>query len=285
MILVTGATGHLGSAVIAQLSKITDKSNFAALARDEEKAKALKNQGIEVRIGDFDQPETLASAFAGVSKLLLISTIAPNRGDQHKAVIDAAKKAGVQHIAYTGVSLENLATSAVNFLMASHFETEDHIKTSGLSYTLFRNTLYADVIPGFVGPGVFENGIFLPTGTGKVPYALRREMGEAIATSLVSDDLNKTYDITGSELKSYADVADILSELSGKNVAYTDADADQFKQVLTDAGVDAFSIDFALGFATDVKNHQYESISPDLENLLRRKPATLKEALKEIYNL
>src|SRR5690606_1690766 len=132
-------------------------------------------------------------------------------------------------IVYTGVSLKDVNTSAIKILMESHFQTEDYIKDSGLAYTFLRNTLYTDVIPMHVGEKVFETGILLPAGNGKVPYALRREMGEAAAKVLLQNGHeNRTYEITGSELYSYTDVAQTLSELSGKSIAYTDVDATAF---------------------------------------------------------
>lgn len=285
MILVTGATGHLGSAVIDQLLKNTSKEKFIALARNEEKAQALTDKGVQVRIADFDDIASVEKAFQGIEKLLLISTVAQNRAEQQKAVVDAAKKAGVKHIVYTGITMEDVNTSAIKTLMGSHFETEDHIKESGLAYTFLRNSLYTDVIPMYVGEKVFETGIYLPAGNGKSPYALRREMGEAAANVLLQDGHeNKTYEITGSELYDYTEVAQILSELSGKDVPYIDADPAQYPERLKQSGVPEFVVFLIAGFAEDLKNHQFEIVTDDLEKLLGRKPTTLKEALKEIYN-
>lgn len=286
MILVTGATGQLGSATIAYLLKNTTADKIAALVRDENKAQHLKEKGIEVRIGSYDDIASLDRAFQGVNKVLLISGTDPNRVQQHKNVVDAAKKAGVKHLAYTGLSLKDIHTSAIKSIMESHFQTEDYIKESGLAYTFLHNTLYMDGIPMFAGEKVFESGIVLPAGNGKTPYALRREMGEAAANVLLQDGHdNKVYEITGSELYSYAKVAKTLSELSGKSIAYTDADARSFPEQLKQAGVPEFVAFLVAGFAADTKNNQFETISKDLENLLGRKPTNLEEGLKEIYNL
>jgi len=286
MILVTGATGHLGSAVIDHLIKNTNTNKFAAFARDENKAKHLTEKGIEVRLGTFDDTASLDKAMQGIEKVLLISTIDHHRFQQHKNVIDAAKKAGVQHILYTSVSLKDLNSSAIKNLMESHFQTEDYIKQSGLKYTFLRNSLYTDVIPFYVGEKVFETGISLPAGDGKVAYALRREMGEAAANVLLQKEHeNKIYEITGSELYSYEEVAKALSELSGKDITYTDVEATQLAEQLKQAGVPEFVAFLIVGFATDTRNNQFGIVSKDLENLLGRKPATLKEGLKEIYKM
>jgi NAD(P)H dehydrogenase (quinone) len=286
MILVTGATGHLGSATIDHLLKKTTANNIIAFARTEEKAKALRGKGIEVRIGDFEDTGSLDKAMQGIEKVLLISTIDPNRFQQHKNVVDAAQRAGVRHIIYTGVSMKDLSTSALIGLMGSHFQTEDYIRNSGLSFTFMRNTLYTDVIPMFAGDKVFEAGIYFPAGYGTVPYALRNEMGEATANVLLQDvHENKTYEITGDTLYSFEDVAGELSALSGKKLSYTDADGVEYAEKLKQFGVPDFLIGMFGGFASDIKNKQFGIVTSDLENLLGRKPASLKEGLKLVYSL
>ncbi len=146
MILITGSTGHLGTATIEHLLRKTKATSIVAFARSEEKAKALRDKGVEVRIGDFDDISSLDKAMQGIKKVLLISTVDPNRLQQHKKVVDAAKRAGVRQIAYTGVSMRDLSTSATIGLMESHFQTEDYIRGSELSFTFLRNTLYTDGI-------------------------------------------------------------------------------------------------------------------------------------------
>ncbi|HTN37461.1 MAG TPA: SDR family oxidoreductase [Arachidicoccus sp.] len=283
-ILVTGATGHLGKATIEHLIKNTAAENIVAFARDIEKAKVLVEIGIEVRIGNFDNPPALDHAMEGIDKLLLISGVEMNRVQQHKNVVDAAKKAGVRHIVYTSIPLRDIDNSAVKILMESHFQTEDYIKESGLTYTFLRNSLYADVIPIYVGEKVFETGIYYPAGNGKVAFALRREMGEAAANVLLQDGHgNKTYEITGGELNSFEDIARDLSLLSGKTVRYTNADAGAFSDKLKESGIPEDFVFILGGFASDIKNRQYEILSPDLENLLGREPASLEDSLKEIY--
>lgn len=285
MILVTGATGHLGSATVEHLLKSTTANNIVAFARDENKAEHLKEKGIEVRIGTFDDTASLDKAMQGIDKVLLISGIDQNRLQQHKNVVDAAKKAGVKHIAYTGVSLKDVKTSAIKPFMESHFQTEDYIKESGLTYTLLRNNLYADGIPFFAGEKVLETGIYLPSANGKVPYALRKEMGEAAANVLLQNGHeNKTYEIAGNDLYSYEDVAKTLSELSGKTVSYTDADATTFPEQLKQFGVPEIGVIIVSGFSADIKNKQYEIVTNDLEKLLGRKPTNLKDSLKQIFN-
>lgn len=286
MILVTGATGHLGTAAVEHLLKKTNADNIIALARSEEKAKALRDKGVAVRIGNFDDITSLDNAMQGIEKVLLISTIDQNRLQQHKNVVDAASRAGVRHVVYTGVSMKDVSTSAIMGLMGAHFQTEDYIRSSGLSFTILRNTLYTDVIPFYVGEQVFETGIYFPAGTGSVLFALRKEMGEAAANVLLQGGHeNKTYEITGDTLYSFGDIANELSALSGKTVTYTDADAADYSDKLKQSDVPEYLIYMLGGFASDVKNKQFETVYNDLEGLLGRKPASLKEGLRLIYNL
>ncbi|MGE8595398.1 MAG: SDR family oxidoreductase [Acinetobacter faecalis] len=286
MILVTGATGQLGSSVISQLNKVSSKDQFAIFARDEKKAIKYKEQGIEVRLGDFNQISSLGHAFEGITKLLLISTMEFNRFEQHKNVIDAAKIAGVKHIIYTGLAIQDIETSNVKDLMQSHFDTEKYIQASGLDFTFVRNTMYTDAIPQIIGEAVFDTGIYLSGGDGKVPYTLRREMGEAIANILVQDNHeNKTYNITGDIAYSYADIAQTLGELSHKKIDYIDLDETVYEQFLIDLHLPEFLVYLTKGTVVDIKQHQYEVNNSDLKTLLGRPPLDLKSALKELYKL
>jgi NAD(P)H dehydrogenase (quinone) len=223
----------------------------------------------------------------GIEKVLLIAgTDEDNRLRQHQNVVDAAKKAGVQCIAYTSRALKDRNTLA-NKLMEGHFQTEDYIKECGLEYILFRNILYMDTIPQFVGGGkVFDMGINLPTGQGRVPFALRSEMGEAIAHALLeSGGDNPIYTLTGSESYSFDDVAATLTDLSGKKVSYTPAEKSVFAAQMKDRGTPELMVQRVVGFLTDIKNGQEADVSPDLENLLGRKPVSLKQGLKVLFNL
>ncbi|GAB4037439.1 SDR family oxidoreductase [Spirosoma jeollabukense] len=286
MLLVTGATGQLGTIVIQHLLKKTSANQIAALVRDESKAADLIDRGVDIRPGSYDDIASLDKAMQGINKVLLIAgTDEHKRLQQHQHVVDAAKKAGAQCIAYTSRTLKDRNTLA-NKLMMGHFQTEDYIKASGLNYIVFRNVLYMDAIPQFVGGNVFDTGIFLPTGQGKVPFALRSDMGEAIANALLADNCdNRIYQFTGSEPYSFADVAVTLTNLSGKVVTYTSAEKTVFETQLKARGLPDLIAQRVIGFLTDIKNGQEDEVSNDLENLLGRKPASLREGLKALYNL
>ncbi|SEL47163.1 SDR family oxidoreductase [Acinetobacter sp. DSM 11652] len=284
MILVTGATGQLGRSVVQQLKQQLQNNEFAVLARNLEKAKPYVNEHIEVREGDFNQPESLVKAFQDVDKLLLISTMEMNRFEQHKNVIDAAREAGVQHVYYTGLSIQNIENSAVKDLMISHFQTEDYLKASGLKYTLLRNTMYAEAIPQIIGERVIDTGIQLSGGAGKVPYVLRAELGEAIANALIQNDHeNKVYELVGSQTYSYQNIADELSQLKTIPVEYHDLTEEAYQQFLKRIGLPEFLIYLTHGTVVDIKHRQYEVQSQDLEQLLGRPSQSLKSMLASLY--
>lgn len=287
MILVTGATGQLGTAVMQQLLRNVPAHQIAAFVRDETKAAHLLDEEVTVRVGTYDDEARLVSAMQGIETVLLIAgTDEEKRVQQHQNVVDAAKQVGVQRIAYTSRALSDPAT-LVNQLMIAHFQTEDYIKASGLRYTLFQNSLYMDAIPQFVGgDAVFERGINVPAGQGRVALALRSEMGEAIANALaIPGDGNHTYRLTGSESYSFEDVAAALTSLSGKSVVYTPADPGQFKTQLLGRGLPEVVVGRIVGFITDIANGQEASVTDDLETLLGRKPTDLTDGLRSLYTL
>lgn len=286
MILITGSTGNLGSSVAHQLVKKGAIGQFIATSSNEAGLEKLRAKGWQTRLANFTDIASLNEAFKGIDKLLLISTMDQNRYEQHKNVVDAAKKQGVKHIVYTSLAIKDIQTSGVKDLMISHFQTEDYIKESGLTYTILRNTMYADALIQILGEFALNQDINLPGGNGKVPYALRREMGEATANLLLQDGHeNKTYDITGSKTFDYADVASVLSQLSGKKIQYNDISEDDFKAVLKQMGFPNFAVYLHAGTIYDIKKHQYEMESNTLETLLGRPTASIEDFMKELFNV
>jgi NAD(P)H dehydrogenase (quinone) len=284
MILITGATGNLGSAVVDQLLKTLSPEEFVTTSSNSAGVEKLKTKGLPSRLANFSDPITLNEAFKGIDKLLLISTMDQNRYEQHKNVVDAAKKQGVKHIIYTGLAIKDIHTSAVKDLMISHFQTEDYIKESGLAYTILRNTMYADALTQILGSNALNQDINLPGGTGKVPYALRREIGEATANLLLQDSHeNNTYNITGSNSFGYTEVAAALSHLKRDTIKYNDISEDDLKAFLKQIGFDDFAIYLHSGTIHDIKMTQYEIESNTMETLLGRPTASIEDIMEELF--
>jgi NAD(P)H dehydrogenase (quinone) len=285
MILVTGATGHLGTAVIDFLLKKVPANQIAALVRDEAKASGLKEKGISIRTGNYHDYNSLVQAFKGIDKVLLVSSSDFNdRTTQQINAINAAKEAGVKYVAYTSVSTNTPTTSVIPFVVDAHIDTANHLKASGLTYTLLNNNLYAEVLPMFIGEKAVETGVFIPGGEGRVPYATRLDMAEAAANVLSGTGHdNKEYNIANNVTYSFADIAQILSKLANKQVTYTDAPKDVFIDTLSKAGVPAEYIGVTAGFAEAIKNNELNFPGTELEKLLGRKPMTLETYLEQAY--
>lgn len=286
-ILVTGATGHLGQSVIATLLKKINSNQISIITRNEEKRAEFESKGFNAFMGSYEDVISLEKAMEGVDTVLFIS--GGDQGDmmqEHRNIVDAAKRKGVKCIAYTSRCLCDRNT-LVNQLMVRHFDTEDYIKASGLKYTFFRNILYMDTIPQFIGGNVaLEKGIFLPAGNGQVSFALRSEMGEAMANVLLKEDCeNKTYNFTGDKLYSFYDIVTALSELTGNDLKYTDISEDTFTGMMKQRNLPEPVITKILGFITDIKNNQEANVYHDLEMYLGRKPTGLKEGLKKLFEL
>jgi NAD(P)H dehydrogenase (quinone) len=285
MILVTGATGQLGGAVLKQLLKKIPADQLVALVRDQSKAEALKKAGVTIREGDYHDPASLKDAFIEVDKVVLISSSDFNdRLRQHQNVINVAKSAGVSHLVYTGVSLKDVHQSVLRDFMIDHYQTEDDISASGLTYTFMQHTLYAEMIPFYIGKQVLESGIVFPAGNGRVPFTLRDEMGEAIANVITAiGHENKTYNITNTVAYTFRDIADALSELSGKAIGYTSPDINSYIDMLKAKGASEMMIKAVSGISAGIRNGDFDVAGNDLTKLLGRKPTELKTYLSSIY--
>jgi NAD(P)H dehydrogenase (quinone) len=287
-ILVTGATGGLGKAVIENLLKTVSPGDLAVLVRDPAKATDLQAQGVSVKQGDYNDYASLIAAFEGVDKLFLVSgNDIPNRVPQHTNAINAAKEAGVQHLVYTSFQRKTEdGSSAAAFVAEAHLATEKLLKESGLTYTILKNALYLDVLPLFMGPVLDTNTIYLPAGEGKVPYASRADMGAAGAAVLTgTGHENKSYEISNDTSYSFQDIARILSDLSNKTIQYFSPTAEEFGSALAAAGVPAGAIEMTAGFCVGMAQGEFDFPGTDLEKLLGRKPETAAQFLKAAYKL
>lgn len=287
MMLITGATGQLGSATLDfLLKKGIPADKIIALVRDKAKAESLIEKGIAVRVGDYNDYESLAKAFQGVEKLLLISSSdLANRSQQHANAIQAAEAAGVKHIIYTSFERKNeTETSPIALVAQSHIDTEEKLKESSMAYTILRNNLYMDFLPVLFGEDVLKTGIFLPAGEGKAAFTLRQDMAEATANILSSEGhVNKEYTFSSPENLSLQELADTLGQLTGENIAYISPSAEVYGETLTKAGVPAEYVGVFAGFATAISQGELELYNSDLETLLGRKPTTAKEFLSQVY--
>ncbi|MCG9698855.1 SDR family oxidoreductase [Vibrio natriegens] len=239
MIAVTGATGQLGQLVIKHLLNKVEPQQIVALVRNIEKAASLTSLGVQVRQADYSKPETLESALDGVAKLLLISSSeVGQRASQHKNVIDAAKKAGVELLAYT--SLLHADTSPLA-LAEEHVVTEAYLKQAEVPHVLLRNGWYTENYLASVAPALANGGFIGCAQDGKISSAAREDYAEAAAAVLTSEaeQNGKVYELSGDEAYTLSELSALISKKSGKAIPYINMEEADFAKALEGAGLPA----------------------------------------------
>ncbi|MFZ4833048.1 SDR family oxidoreductase [Rouxiella sp. Mn2063] len=236
MIAITGATGQLGRLVIEQLLKSVPASQIIAVVRSPEKAKNLAELGVEIRRGDYSQPDTLPAAFAGVEKLLLISSSEiGQRIAQHSAAIAAAKAANVKLLAYT--SLLHADSSPLG-LAVEHVATENALRDSGLPVVVLRNGWYTENYAASIAPALAHNAFIGSVGEGRISSAARVDYAAAAAAVLQLDNqAGKVYELAGDDSYSLAEFSAEIARQSGKKVDYVNLPQAEFAKALVGAGL------------------------------------------------
>ncbi|MGC0889411.1 SDR family oxidoreductase [Pantoea agglomerans] len=236
MIAVTGATGQLGRFVIDALLKKVPAGEIVAAVRTPAKAADLAALGVIVRQADYGQPETLEAAFAGVDKLLLISgSEVGQREAQHKAVIEAARAAGVGFIAYT--SLLHADTSPLS-LGVEHRATEALLKASGIPFALLRNGWYSENYAASIPPALAHHAFIGAAGEGRIASAARQDYAEAAAEVMTREDqAGKVYELAGDDSYTLAQFAAEIAAQSGEKVDYVNLSQSEFAAALKNAGL------------------------------------------------
>lgn len=219
-IIISGAAGHLGELTIGELlARGIPARRLILVSRTPDRLKTYASQGASVRFGDFAKPESLPAAFAGGRQMLLISIgLGPvPRPQAHKNAIDAAKSAGVEHIAYT--SWIGLSRGDRSGLGADHYQTEETLRRSGVAWTMLRNSIYMEQtlprVKRMIGTGRAE----VPDADTRIAYVARRDCAAAAAAVLASgghDD--RAYDITGPQLIDTRILAKTASAVTGRPI-------------------------------------------------------------------
>lgn len=284
MIGVTGATGQLGRLVIENLLKKTAASNIVALVRDAAKANELKALGVDVRQADYEQPETLTAAFAGIEKLLLISSNAVgSRVPQHLAVIQAAKEAGVQLFVYTSVLK---AGTNPMMLAAEHKPTEAAIQESGIPAVILRNGWYTENYTQNI-PAILQTGVVAGAAKdGKFHTAARNDYAEAAAVVLTSEasHAGNVYELAGDAGFTLAEFAAEVAAQSGKEIAFQDMSGEDFANLLVQVGLPE---GFAAALADSevhAANGWLEETGGTLSTLIGRPAQSLSAAVTAALN-
>jgi NAD(P)H dehydrogenase (quinone) len=236
MIVITGATGQLGRLVIQELLKTAPASDIVAAVRSPEKAADLAALGVQVRHADYTLPATLATAFEGASRLLLISSSeVGQRLPQHRAVIDAAKQAKVPLLAYT--SILHADRSPLGLAM-EHQATEALLRESGLPFVLLRNGWYTENYTGNVATAIAHGAVLGSARDGRIASAARADYAAAAAAVLVRDDqAGLIHELAGDEAFTMQDLAAEIARQSGKPVVYQDMPQAAYAAALESVGL------------------------------------------------
>ena len=277
-IAVTGATGQLGKLVINGLLEKGDCVEIIAVVRDSKKALLLAERGAEIRVAAYGDPAALQSAFAGVDKVLLISSSeVGKRIEQHKNVIDAAKAAGVRYIVYT--SAPRAATTAL-ILAPEHKATEENIQRSGLRYTILRNNWYTENYKKQLESAKSTGVIVAAAGKGHVASATRADFAAgAVAVLLGSGHDGRIYELGGDHAWDYNELAATIGEIIGKAVSYKPVTADALRGILKETGVSEGAAGFVVTLDTNIADGALAEVTGDLSKLIGRPTTSLRQGL------
>jgi NAD(P)H dehydrogenase (quinone) len=278
-LLVTGAAGQLGRAVLHHLletSKVA-AGDVVAASRDTSKLADLAAKGVETRKADFTDEAGLAAAFAGIDRLLIISTddlVTPGgRLKQHQTAVAAAAKAGVKHILYT--SMPNPDKSLVSFA-PDHLGTEEAIKATGIDYTIIRNAWYDDNYLMSM-PHNLESGTwYTAMGAGKVSNISRDDCARGAAAALANPPAgNATLTLTGSESLGADEIAALVSKATGKPLAVVQLTDEQLAGGMTSAGLPDFLVKMLVSADANIRAGNFDLVTGDFEALTGVKPQSL----------
>ncbi|MFD0316659.1 SDR family oxidoreductase [Streptomyces flavalbus] len=278
-IVVTGATGHLGRHVIEQLLQKVPADQVTAVVRDQEKAADLAARGVRLAVADYNAPETLDGVFGAGDKVLLISgsEVDKDRVGQHKAVIDAARAAGVALLAYT--SAPGSLTAA---LADDHRATEEVLTSSGLPYVLLRNGWYHENYTENLAPVLAHDAVVAAAGEGRVASAARADYAAAAVAVLTGEGHeNRTYELGGDVAWSFAEYAAELSRQTGREIVYNAVSGEALVGILTGAGLPEGFASVLAGVDASIEKGELAVVSGDLSRLAGRPTTPISEAIAE----
>jgi uncharacterized protein YbjT (DUF2867 family) len=282
MIVVTGATGQLGSAVVERLLERVPADQLGVSVRSPQHAGALAARGVRVRRGDFDDPTSLRDAFEGANQVLVVSGNATGEAavQQHVTAIDAARAVGVERIVYT--SHMGASPTSLFAPMPDHAATEAALEASGLAFTSLRNGFYAASALMLMGPAV-QTGQLVAPEDGPVSWTTHADLAEVAAIALAEpgrlDGL--TPPLTAGRAVDFAELAVIASEVSGASITRVTVSDDEWRANMRAHGMPDAVVDLLLGVFLASRRGEFSAVDPTLEDLLGRAPSTMREVLRD----
>jgi NAD(P)H dehydrogenase (quinone) len=281
MIVVTAATGQLGRLVVEGLLKKVPATELTVAVRNPDKAADLAALGVRVKAADYSDAASLADAFAGADKVLLISgSEVGQRIAQHTAVVTAAKEAGVGHLAYTSVLHADQSTLG---LAPEHLATEQVIRESDVPFTLLRNGWYTENYTQTITQGAEHGSFSGSAGEGRIASASRADYADAAVAALTGEGhVGKVYELAGDRSWTYVELAAELTKATGKDVTYRDLPADEHREFLVSAGVPAALAATLADFDRGTAHGDLDDTSGDLRTLIGHATTPLAETVSAI---
>jgi uncharacterized protein YbjT (DUF2867 family) len=266
-VLVTGATGTIGRDVTRELSE--KGASVRAGVRDQAKARKQFGSNIALAPFDFENEKTFSGALQGVEKVFLLPPLLPNQLDVTNAFVDAAKRAGVRHVlklSAIGIDDETHPTA-----IKSHAANEQHIRESGLVFTFLRPNSFMQNFFTYFPPR--DDAIYLPWGNGTASFVDTRDIATVAAKVLTNDGHEgKIYTLTGPATLGIAEVARILSEVTGREFTYVDVPEAAARDGMLQAGMPQWQVDLVMGLHAVNKQNRWSAVTSDIEKVTATAP-------------
>ena len=278
-ILVAGATGTLGGEVVKQLSSSTPAVNIKAGVHSAQNVKKVKDgDKVEVVLIDYNKPETLKKALSQVDKLFLLTPDVPNAHELASSLVIEAKKAGIRHIVKQSIMGADLEADVGTLRL--HRQAEKIIEQSGIPFTFLRPNEFMQNFINFHSLSIKSNNAFYrPLEDAKVSLVDVRDIAAVAVKSLTDDKYNnKTYLITGPEALSYRQVADILSNATGKKISYVNISEEEARAAMKEMGMNDWTIS---ELADYFRKRNASEVSSAVEEVTGKKPISFSQFAKD----
>jgi NAD(P)H dehydrogenase (quinone) len=282
-ITVMGATGQLGRLVIDELLRRVPAGEVAAVVRDPQRAADIASNGVELRVADYDKPDSLRGVVHPGDKVLLISSNDLGRRiPQHTAVIDAASEAGAALLAYTSI----LGGPNATFVIAEEIAaTEPIVIDSGLPFTVLRNGWYNENYSGNLATTLKFGSVLGCADDGRVASASRRDYAAAAAIVLADEGhQNEVYELSGDTAWTLAEYAEEVAAQTGRDITYTDLPGERYREIMVDAGVPAHYADALVDADVAISRGELAATTGDLSRLIGRATTPIADSIKAALN-
>lgn len=278
MILVTGATGKTGSATAKSLSDMGEK--FRVLIRNEAKKQELESLGAEVIIGSIENVEAVEQSMDGIDTVLILLPNSEGQLKLEKQLVDSAKQSGAKKI--VKMSSIEATPDAKSPIPKLHLESEEYIKQSGLSWTMVKPNFYMQNLLASAGTIKDQGKIFLPMGEGKTGMIDTTDVGKVLAKVLSEDGHESmNHEITGPEILSFYEVAEIFSQVLGTEVDYVDVPLAAYKETLGQFLTNQWHLDAVIDLFKGIAEGGIEEKTDTFNALMGNAPKSLAQFVTE----